>query len=189
MAQAIFGLIGVIVGGLLQGGVSWLMERRRDDWALRKAGRLFGPELARCQLALEQAVTWEPPMNWETLLVGVNSTLSRWPEHADVFAGSVSQAQWVEILNVVSKVQALEYRAPDERAAAIRTDDHARLIALAGELFEAMLTCVLIGERGARRPRLRSMLRSMLRPRATQSGADQIASQHPARRAPEGDRR
>jgi hypothetical protein len=36
MTAAIFGLIGVIVGAMMQGGAAWLMERRREDWAARK---------------------------------------------------------------------------------------------------------------------------------------------------------
>jgi hypothetical protein len=57
MSEAIFGLIGVIVGGVLQGGTAWWMDRRREDWAAHKAGRLFAYELGAIESALEHAVT------------------------------------------------------------------------------------------------------------------------------------
>jgi hypothetical protein len=49
MTEAIFGLIGVIIGGVLQTGANWWMERRREDWAARKAGRLLTPAFGRSQ--------------------------------------------------------------------------------------------------------------------------------------------
>jgi hypothetical protein len=95
MTAAIFGLVGVVVGALLQGVISWGMERRREGWAVRKAGRLFSAELQRCQLALEQAVSWRPPMEWSTLVAGIEAALVRWPEHADVLrAISTSNRGW-----------------------------------------------------------------------------------------------
>lgn len=89
MTEAIFGLIGIIIGGVLQTGANWWMERRREDWAARKAGRLLAPAFGRSQFILN-AVT-KVDLTWGAIALEVDQCLERWPEHADVLAGAIEQ--------------------------------------------------------------------------------------------------
>lgn len=54
MAVAIFGLVGVVLGGLLNGGVTWLAEKRRDKRAARVQARALLTLLIDGELALRQ---------------------------------------------------------------------------------------------------------------------------------------
>ena len=46
MTAAIFGLAGVIVGGLISGGATYLMARRKEKVTARASARLLEEELA-----------------------------------------------------------------------------------------------------------------------------------------------
>jgi hypothetical protein len=46
MAQAIIGLVGVVIGGVLTGGVEFVLERRREGRRGRAAARLIHAELS-----------------------------------------------------------------------------------------------------------------------------------------------
>jgi hypothetical protein len=46
MAQAIIGLVGVVIGGVLTGGVDFVLERRREKRRGRAAARLIHAELS-----------------------------------------------------------------------------------------------------------------------------------------------
>jgi hypothetical protein len=54
MTVAIFGLIGVVVGGLLNGGVTWFFERRYGKTAVRVQARALLTLLMDGELALRQ---------------------------------------------------------------------------------------------------------------------------------------
>jgi hypothetical protein len=50
MTAAIFGLVGVVVGAVVTGAVSWLLERRREAAEARAAARLLKSEVtAACE--------------------------------------------------------------------------------------------------------------------------------------------
>jgi hypothetical protein len=50
MSQALVGLVGVVVGGVLQASGTWLMARRGDRQRARAASRLTAGELMRASL-------------------------------------------------------------------------------------------------------------------------------------------
>jgi hypothetical protein len=54
MAIAIFGLVGVVIGGLLNGGVTWLAERKREKRAARVQARALLMLLLSGEIALQQ---------------------------------------------------------------------------------------------------------------------------------------
>lgn len=53
MTEAIFGLIGVVVGGLISGGLSLILEWRRERVAARVAARLVREDLLPVSLGIE----------------------------------------------------------------------------------------------------------------------------------------
>lgn len=66
MAEAIFGLVGVVVGGLLTGVVTLLLERRRENQEARVAQRIARSELGEAAKAVEDALAaGEWPPGWD----------------------------------------------------------------------------------------------------------------------------
>src|SRR5205814_1102655 len=60
MAAAIFGLIGVVIGALINGIVTWLSQRRKDEATERSAKRLVANELGTW-LVLAREAQARPP--------------------------------------------------------------------------------------------------------------------------------
>jgi hypothetical protein len=116
VTAAIFGLLGVIVGAAMQGTATWLMERRRENWAARKSGRLLARALTRCRFILE--VAKEGPLSWGLVAEEIDGAMQRWPEHADVLAGTiVNDDDWFELGRAVDWRERIQQRgraAPDE---------------------------------------------------------------------------
>lgn len=165
MTAAIFGLVGVIVGGVMQGGASWLMERRREDWAARKAGRLMARAFTRSRFILRAGQEGHAP--WGMIALEIRESLARWPEHADVLAGTIrDDEQWNEIVAAVESLQRIE-----QRGVAGPTDDDVsekdrELLGFVAERsWAAAFTARLIGMAGVRPPNPLKRLWRSLRPR------------------------
>jgi hypothetical protein len=83
MTAAIFGLIGVLIGGVLNGVVSWLIELSRQRDAARASARLLSHELQGNRRVLDDAI-------------GLVSGEIKNPEAAADKLGELSQSQWAE---------------------------------------------------------------------------------------------
>jgi hypothetical protein len=90
MTAAIFGLLGVFVGGALTGFVSWVIELSRHRHAARAAARLLGHELQGNLHVLDEAIT----------LAG---KLKRNPEAAADKLGELAHIQWKENRRALSR--------------------------------------------------------------------------------------
>jgi hypothetical protein len=63
MAEAIFGLAGVVIGGVLTGVITYFLERHREKQEARAARRIVGAELKEATEAVEDALAggkWPP---------------------------------------------------------------------------------------------------------------------------------
>jgi hypothetical protein len=63
MEEATFGLIGVVVGALVTGGVTWTLARRREQRDVRAAARLLRNDLLKAEGMLSHALNesrWWP---------------------------------------------------------------------------------------------------------------------------------
>lgn len=141
------------------------MERRREDWAVRKAGRLMGRAFTRSRFALKAAEAGAA--TWGMLAREIQESLVRWPELSDVLAGTLTaHDQWNEIVAAVESFQRLEQRGlagpiDDE----VSLDDREFLGQIAERMWAAAFTASLIGVAGVGPPNpLKRMWRS-LRPR------------------------
>jgi hypothetical protein len=147
MTEAIFGLIGVLVGGVLQGGTTWWIERRRESWAARRAGRLLTHDLKRLRFLMTYAS--EQPLPWGFLGHQIRNGLANWPEHAAVLAGTIHENDmWQDIVTAVDSLERTEQRShasPDDN---IGPEDQARAAEVAEELWAAAMTASLIGVAG-----------------------------------------
>jgi hypothetical protein len=150
VTEAIFGLVGVLIGGFLQGGVGWIMERRKENWAARKAARLVTRDLHRARLVMN--MIHDDGANWGILEMEFGAALERWPQYADVLAGTIhSNEQWGAITSGIEVLERLHQRAtvsPEEEI-----DDEMR--EFIGDISErvwiAMFNASLIGVAGAHR--------------------------------------
>jgi hypothetical protein len=90
MAEAIFGLVGVLIGGLLTGGVDYFMRRREERHTMRALARALHSELlemrSQCAYCAELG-------NW--LLVDQAFTLpAAWRDHELVLDRLLTWKQW-----------------------------------------------------------------------------------------------
>lgn len=157
MTAAIFGLLGVVVGALLQGGTAWWLERRRADWSARKAGRLVARDLARCRFIVQAGADGAVP--WSAVGLELREGLARWEAVSDVLAGTMrSDDDWNTIAKAVAALQRIEQRgrfAPENEQ--ITPDDREMLAWVAEVTWEANFVASLIGVTGTT-PRWRAKL-------------------------------
>jgi hypothetical protein len=97
---AIFGLIGVVVGGLLTGAVRALQEWRSQRTLSRAAARLLSAELSVQQLILEDRAAYESagPVSDEMLAV------SDWPQYRALMARALDDEAWVAVAGAYAKL-------------------------------------------------------------------------------------
>ena len=104
MAAAIFGIIGVIVGGLINAVVSWLAQRRKDESTALSAKRLVATELGTW-LTLARAAASRPPEELPQLR---KATPKIWQSNRGVLARSLSDDDWELLATAYAHVDALE---------------------------------------------------------------------------------
>lgn len=153
MTEAIFGLLGVLIGGLLQTSTTWWMERRREDWDARKAGRLLAPRFGRCRFILDYAAA--ETCTWGVVGSEIDEALEHWPEQSRVLAGTIKQDDWNVIVGAVESLHRIRDRArggPDDE---IEASQREFLGSFSEDLWQAGLTASLIGTVGIRtRPKM-----------------------------------
>jgi hypothetical protein len=98
MTNAIVGLIGVIVGGLLTGGTQLFLEWRRERNGHRRAKRLVAGELLHTEVILRSAYQrrqWPPIDDPQAVCPD-----AAWLENRAVLAGVLSQELWTQLVMV-----------------------------------------------------------------------------------------
>lgn len=147
MTTAIFGLIGVVIGGVLQGRAAWQMERHRQHWEARKAGRLLARAFTRCRFIVEFA--HKRGGTWGILGSEIKETLATWPEHASTLAGTIEiDEQWFEIVGAVEHLERIVQRAEAGPSEAIDDDTREYLGGVAEIVWGAAFIASLIGIAG-----------------------------------------
>ncbi|HEV8459578.1 MAG TPA: hypothetical protein VGQ38_02630 [Gaiellaceae bacterium] len=104
MGAAIFGIIGVIVGGLINGAVSWLAQRRKEESTALSAKRLVATELGTW-VTLARAAAARPPDELPQLR---NATPKIWQSNRGVLARSLGDVEWELLATAYAHVDALE---------------------------------------------------------------------------------
>ena len=108
MAEAIFGLIGVIVGAIITGGGTLYIERRREMREIKLAKRLVADELrsihADLLLLIEHETTPRPQVED---LYGTFLATTLWYEHKSVLADdrALSEEKWFLLSERVDSVR------------------------------------------------------------------------------------
>ena len=89
MTEAIFGLVGVLVGGFLNGGVSWLADRRTRTSEGRVAARLVSSEIQLNNIHLRRAIERE-----QGSYVSSSVRDSDWEKHRATLALLLEDQAW-----------------------------------------------------------------------------------------------
>ncbi len=88
MTEAIFGLVGVVIGGLLNGGVSWLSDRGKLRRNARVAARLVLSEIRENDFSLG----WGLERKEVEPLERVES--AAWEQWRETFADGLNDSEW-----------------------------------------------------------------------------------------------
>ncbi|MGH8834336.1 MAG: hypothetical protein ACRDWG_04985 [Actinomycetes bacterium] len=104
MTEAIFGLIGVVIGALVTGGVTYALARRQESVDMRAGLRLVGEEYKDLLFVVNLLVAWLeevadnpiPPSAWGPWR-GVSTR--QWEQHRALLAARLSPADWDLITN------------------------------------------------------------------------------------------
>jgi hypothetical protein len=156
VTEAIFGLLGVVVGGLLQLFAQWQSQRREEYWTARRAGRLLTLGLRRCRFVLRAAADGHA----EWLIVGdeVKPLLDQWSGYADVLAGTVrSNDDWNEVAGAIEALERVHQRAEYNDGDDMTDEDREFLGQLAERIWHAQFTTSLLGVTGQRRRRMKGL--------------------------------
>jgi hypothetical protein len=103
MEVAIFGLIGVVLGGLITGGTQMFLEWRREQRAVRRAKRLVKGELLQASMILRyfaNSKIWPSSLDATSVL----PTLA-WQEHRAHLADVLNKDIWDQLVIAYSKLE------------------------------------------------------------------------------------
>src|SRR3989442_220761 len=120
-SQAVFGLVGVILGGVLSGGVTFVMVRREERRAAQASARLLHDELRQIAISFRDFLAQgtdvgdsaepSPVLNsryhdhWP--LPGLTDfSMDRWQEHKPLLAKTVTTEDWYAISRAYEAIRA-----------------------------------------------------------------------------------
>jgi hypothetical protein len=112
MLAAVFGLVGVVIGGLLNGAVNWRLERARERLAARASARLLSDSLARLDKSLP---LMKRASSVQIVHPDVGASLDDWAQHRERLAPVLSIAQWTAVADCVPLLRELDATAELER--------------------------------------------------------------------------
>jgi hypothetical protein len=106
VTEAIFGLVGVVIGGGLNLAGLWWIERTRDRRTARMAARILIPDVIELRSAIR--VSGGPAIKWDSLTV---LPKTHWDEYAEVLARAMDPDDWVMVSNAFTEVEILSNEA------------------------------------------------------------------------------
>lgn len=110
MTEAIFGLLGVVVGGLLSDGMTLWIEHLRVRRDARTATRLVHYELIRAVSLLDVALDLGSPLPFV-----VSFATEAWSEHRSGLARTLDTSTWDAALSAYSALETVDqtFSGPD----------------------------------------------------------------------------
>src|SRR4051794_25968997 len=102
MTEAIFGLVGVVIGGVLSGGVTLWVERVRERRGARSAARLVHYELIRVVSQLGVALDLRSPLPFVERF-----PTEAWRELRPVLARTLDTETWGAVLSAYTTLEAV----------------------------------------------------------------------------------
>jgi hypothetical protein len=109
VTAAIFGLLGVVVGGVLNGAVARWQARRAESDAVRAAARLLLDELTQGWAIVDMELGDEAFKSERV------PTTRRWTEYEELFARALSIDDWIALRAAIERLAKLgPYQRLDE---------------------------------------------------------------------------
>jgi hypothetical protein len=111
MTEAIIGLVGVLLGGLISGGAAYILAKRADQARLRAAARLVELELVAAQSALNGRLhvirNTLSHQGWDKIRPrGREFSVSHWLEHRGTLAAALSPGDWYAVQRAFAALDA-----------------------------------------------------------------------------------
>ena len=101
MTEAVFGLVGVVVGGVLTGIVQAVQQSRADRIETRAGARLVSAELSGQQTILAAYLGGEVA-GFETL-----PAITEWPQYRAAIARALDDDDWVNVAGAYTRLALL----------------------------------------------------------------------------------
>jgi len=151
MEAAIFGLIGVIVGGIITAGSTYLLDRRRERTERERDKRNHALEVKRAARSIDSelswaraaAHSWADQKRWTSPVVPLLSlsTEAR-QKYVDTIAPDLSDEAWLSVTFALQAVETIRVilAMPRDLAIAIPED--------VAESFVPLITSIDEGRRG-----------------------------------------
>ena len=107
MTAAVVGLVGVIIGGVLSGGIQWMLQRRSDSRSAMSAARLVKYELGKYQELLKFQIGIR---NWQTHLW---FPPAQWREHQSILSAACTRSEWLLVTTAYMGIEIVDtWHAP-----------------------------------------------------------------------------
>jgi hypothetical protein len=127
VTEAIFGLLGVLVGGLLNGAIASRQARRQQSDSVRAAARLL---YARLLDSWGQVELMEASEEWYER--GIAAPSGIWSQYEELFATALTARDWLILHDAVEQVATLNSMRPigpfmidESQRAPVEMDDDA----------------------------------------------------------------
>lgn len=108
---ALIALLGVVIGGFLQGGVNWVLARREEKRALKVSARLVLSDLDEAHGWIEFALDEN---SWGAL-IGRQLRPSTWADNRDKFAAALPDEQWDVLWESIKMTADVEQAAAQQK--------------------------------------------------------------------------
>ncbi len=119
MTAAIFGLVGVIVGGFLTGLVDFVLDLRRECNAARAASKLVRSQLKDARTAVVVALeTREWPLGWND-----KAWAQSWSVYCPVLAGRMADDAFLQLAEAYNYMELLQRGLADGGRALAGNDE------------------------------------------------------------------
>lgn len=103
MAEAVFGLAGVVIGGLITGGTQVWLEWRREKASTRAAARLLADDLGTARMFFEHCLTADKWVDTPQAIL----TADLWNEHKAALAAVRKFTPWYPVASAFTAVNFL----------------------------------------------------------------------------------
>lgn len=126
MSQAIFGLLGVVVGAMVSGGVTLYLEWARERAAARGAARILQGDLSNTEAQIEEAL--DSDLRWPGQF---RLRTARWYEYQPILARRLRENEWYAVESAFDFLEGInefdKWLRADKQDDRVPLDDQGRL--------------------------------------------------------------
>jgi hypothetical protein len=160
VTAAIFGLLGVLVGGVLNAAIARSLSKREMSDAVRAAARLFVDEMSHAS----NVVKFEDQVARNLMVPRTMvPTTERWTEYGELFARALPAMEWLKLRQAVVDLTALGHQLSLSETTMVREDsdpnEYTSVVEARSKALEVLMPLVYDGTYRGLRWRLRRVFR------------------------------